>query len=665
MACDDRQLTQTQRAAGFEQLRNAGVLQAVRPFSGSASLPNLIDYVNRELFPAVKQTRSKVNDVYRPVTDNAPSANPLAYYFSTETGAADPTVGRLRLNDATQEDATVVRVSQTNGRLKDVGAWLDMMAGSATEPLGGVTLFHATDPGRFIRFDLETMLDNGAYWDLGVTFVESSHDSPFLESDSVVLAFIPGVASSGATVPVGALSPIPADTFIGNTTASTAPPVAVPLADIDSTSIVYDTASHTFQRAALTGGDISSTQNSNALTIDNNAVTNPKLRDSAALSVIGRSANTSGDPADIAAANDGEVLRRSGTTVGFGTITGSGIAAGTVANANLADMAQSRIKGRAEGAGTGAPTDLTPTQVMAIVDAENVAWTGNHSFTSSTFAVTTTSTIDIHATTDLIVNGVAGTVIASAAVAPAAVTAGTVHVDADGRFRVTTNGVERLEIEDDGAWQVAGTVGTAGHPLVTAGGSAPPAWGQLGSAGIADEAVTLAKQADLAQSRIVGRAEGAGTGVPTALTPTQVVSIIDGETVTWAGVHTFNDNIVSNATTVIAGRTAMTGVTTTASTSVSDLDIGVSSAVRFTGANVGLFGMIPFSTNQLVLLVNATSSTTGTTLQIFTENGTEGTASRRFAGPVTSIDIERGRAAWAWYDNSSSRWRVVAGPNAV
>jgi hypothetical protein len=51
-----------------------------------------------------------------------------------------------------------------------------------------------------------------------------------------------------------------------------------------------------------------------------NAVTDPKLRDSSALSVIGRSTNSTGDPADIAAGSDHQVLRRSGTTLGFGAI---------------------------------------------------------------------------------------------------------------------------------------------------------------------------------------------------------------------------------------------------------------------------------------------------------------------------------------------------------
>lgn len=47
-----------------------------------------------------------------------------------------------------------------------------------------------------------------------------------------------------------------------------------------------------------------------------------------------------------------------------------GVAIGdaTVTNAKLATMAQARIKGRASGAGTGAPTDLTGTQATAILD---------------------------------------------------------------------------------------------------------------------------------------------------------------------------------------------------------------------------------------------------------------------------------------------------------
>lgn len=57
-----------------------------------------------------------------------------------------------------------------------------------------------------------------------------------------------------------------------------------------------------------------------------NVINNAKLRDSAALSVIGNSTNATADPADIVAANDNEVLRRSGTTLGFGKLSALALA---------------------------------------------------------------------------------------------------------------------------------------------------------------------------------------------------------------------------------------------------------------------------------------------------------------------------------------------------
>ena len=53
--------------------------------------------------------------------------------------------------------------------------------------------------------------------------------------------------------------------------------------------------------------------------------------------------------------------------------------------------------------------------------------------------------------------------------------------------------------------------------------------GSIDTAHIADAQVTLAKQANLAADKIVGRANGAGTGVPTALTAAQVRTVINVE----------------------------------------------------------------------------------------------------------------------------------------
>ncbi len=73
------------------------------------------------------------------------------------------------------------------------------MSGSISSPLGVLTLYDSINPGRFIRFDLNTMTDQGAYWDLAVSVIESSHDNPFVQDGGVMLAFTAGV-SSGATV---------------------------------------------------------------------------------------------------------------------------------------------------------------------------------------------------------------------------------------------------------------------------------------------------------------------------------------------------------------------------------------------------------------------------------------------------------------------------------
>lgn len=253
-ACDlTRPLTEAQRQAGFDQQRT-GVGQALRPFSGSPTIENLLDYINRELVPVLRATRNAANDVWKQVVDNAPSANPLAFYFSTTTAAADPTAGRVRLNQAVQNTATVIRVSESNGRLQSVQPWLDVMSGGPTTPLGTVTLLDAINPGRFLRFDLNTMTDQGAYWDLGVTFIEGSDASPFVDDEAVTIGFIAGVSAAGSTVPVAGLSPILNDTFVGNVSGGVAPPSAVNLSTLAGAGLTFGT--HTINAIAGAGGSL-------------------------------------------------------------------------------------------------------------------------------------------------------------------------------------------------------------------------------------------------------------------------------------------------------------------------------------------------------------------------------------------------------------------------
>src|SRR5690606_19245162 len=67
-------------------------------------------------------------------------------------------------------------------------------------------------------------------------------------------------------------------------------------------------------------GDISVSDEGATWTINENVVTDEKLRDSAALSVIGRASNSTGDPADIVASVDKAVLHRNGTSLAFAPI---------------------------------------------------------------------------------------------------------------------------------------------------------------------------------------------------------------------------------------------------------------------------------------------------------------------------------------------------------
>ena len=83
------------------------------------------------------------------------------------------------------------------------------------------------------------------------------------------------------------------------------------------------------------------------------------FRNSAALSVIGRSANSVGVPADITAGTDGHVLRRSGTSIGFGLIGDS----------SISSISWSKL--------TGVPTTLSDYGIQTEADNRYVNTTGD------------------------------------------------------------------------------------------------------------------------------------------------------------------------------------------------------------------------------------------------------------------------------------------------
>lgn len=154
--------------------------------------------------------------------------------------------------------------------------------------------------------------NNTANWEVGLA--DNTTSTKFVITTSGLQTPLMRLSTSGDLELEGDLvaedisaNTITADVFIGNS--STATNLEDPFTISIGGDISYTSS----------GIDGSANVNDNA-TITANAVSNEKFRKSGALSVVGRSANSLGNVADIAASNDHQVLRRSGTSLGFGAI---------------------------------------------------------------------------------------------------------------------------------------------------------------------------------------------------------------------------------------------------------------------------------------------------------------------------------------------------------
>lgn len=261
-------------------------------------------------------------------------------------------------------------------------------------------------------------------------------------------------------------------------------------------------------------GDITVSGSGATWTIDDGVVSNAKLRDSSGTSVIGRAASTTGDPGDITAASDGQVLRRAGGVLGFGQVDVDGIADGAVSLAKIQNINTDRLIGR-DAAGTGAPEEISLNATLeftgtgsiqrAALTGDVTAAAGNNATTIANGAVTTAKIADGAVTTIKI----ADLNVTTGKIADAAVT--TVKI-ADAN--VTTAKIADLNI-------------TTGK--------------------IANDAVTYAKiQNVTATNRILGRI-AAGAGDVQELTNTDVYTIL-GMTGTpnrfalWTGANTLSSD---------------------------------------------------------------------------------------------------------------------------
>jgi hypothetical protein len=127
--------------------------------------------------------------------------------------------------------------------------------------------------------------------------------------------------------------------------------------------------------------------------VADDTITDAMLRESAALTVIGRSANSTGNPADIAAvAASGAVLREAGSVLGFGTIATAGLADTAVTSAKLRDSAAVSVIGRSANS-SGVPADIAA--------GSNLQYFGRRSNALGFFGLTEDDLSEVVATTSL------------------------------------------------------------------------------------------------------------------------------------------------------------------------------------------------------------------------------------------------------------------------
>jgi hypothetical protein len=102
---------------------------------------------------------------------------------------------------------------------------------------------------------------------------------------------------------------------------------STPVLTLTNSHIFVGNSSNVATDVAM-GGDVT-ISNTGVTAIGPNKVLDGMIRQGGATSVIGRSANSVGNVADIAAASDGQVLRRSGGVLGFGSIGTSSLTGGS------------------------------------------------------------------------------------------------------------------------------------------------------------------------------------------------------------------------------------------------------------------------------------------------------------------------------------------------
>ncbi len=397
--------------------------------------------------------------------------------------------------------------------------------------------------------------------------------------------------SGSAGITLTKLANIATDRLLGRDTASSGT-----VEEISVTGGLEFSGSTSIQRSAISG-DITIAAGSGTAAItagvivdaDVNAsaaIVLTKLANGSACSVVGRSVNSSGAHGDIASTADGEVFRRAGGVVGWGTIEMSSVS-GTLPISQLTAITALSVVSNATNA-SAIPTAVASSADFQIFRRLGTAL-GWGSVDLSQSAAVGTSRLqfgnmpDVAALTVLgragptagVMSGITGATDQVFRVDSAGTALGFGTVATGG---IANNAVTLAKLATQAALTVLAnaTNGIAVPTAVAAGVDAHVfqrsgttlVFAALSTASITDAAVTYAKIQNVTTDRLLGR-DTAGTGVVEELTVT-------------GGVEFTGTGIQRSALTGDVTASAGSGVTAIAAGVIVDADVNASAAIAFT-----------------------------------------------------------------------------------
>jgi hypothetical protein len=113
----------------------------------------------------------------------------IPYTFSTLTADADPGPGILRLDNATQNAAAVIRADILGANNKDYTTIIDTFDDSTSAVKGTIRIFKQGDASTFLTFNVTGMIGTGGYRNITVAGIGGSAASPFANGDPLWLHF--------------------------------------------------------------------------------------------------------------------------------------------------------------------------------------------------------------------------------------------------------------------------------------------------------------------------------------------------------------------------------------------------------------------------------------------------------------------------------------------